>query len=61
MNLDDLIITVFCVVDDDLNDILGTSRLRQRGPALILSDSEVITMEIVGEYLELGKDKFIYG
>ncbi len=60
MNLDDLIITVFCVVDDALNDILGTSRLRQRSPTPILSDSEVITMEIVGEYLELGKDKSIY-
>lgn len=34
--------------------------LRQRGPLPRLSDSEVITMEIVGEYLGLNTEKDIY-
>ena len=50
----DFIITVFCKIDDMLKDIFKNNRLRQRGPQPKLSDSEVITIEIVGEFL--GKD-----
>lgn len=37
-------------------ELLGRRRLIQRGPALVLADSEVLTMEIVGEYLSLNQD-----
>jgi hypothetical protein len=37
--------------------ILTGHRLRTRGPAPKLSDSEVITMEVVGSYLGLSQDK----
>ena len=60
MNLDDFIITTFCTIDDTMKQLFGTTRLRQRGPAPALSDSETITMEIVGEYLSLNQDKAIY-
>ena len=60
MDLDDFIITTFCMIDDMLKDILGSGRLRQRGPAPVLSDSEVLTIEVVGEYLRLHQDKAIF-
>ena len=63
MNLDDFIVAVFCVIDDTLKEILRErriKRLRSRGPMPKLSDSEVITMEVVGEYLSLNTDKAIF-
>jgi hypothetical protein len=35
-------------------------RVRSRGPAPILADSEVLTMEVVGEFLGLDQDVAIY-
>ena len=60
MDLDDFIITTFCMIDDTIKDILGNRRLRQRGPAPALSDSEALTIEVVGEYLRLHQDKAIF-
>ena len=60
MDLDDFIITAFCIIDDTMNDILRHRRLRQRGPKPSLSDSEVLTIEVVGEYLRLHQDKAIF-
>ena len=60
MDLDTFIITAFCLIDDMLKEILSNKRLRQRGPMPLLADSEVLTMEVVGEYLGLNKDKAIY-
>jgi len=56
MPLEDFIITVFCWVDQHLNALFGDRRLRQRGFAPKLTDSEVITMEVVGEFLGLDTD-----
>lgn len=56
MDLDSLIIAVFCLVDDCLRQSFAQSRLRQRGPHPVLSDSEVLTIEIIGEYLGLDCD-----
>ena len=56
MPLEDFIIRVFCWVDEHVNALLGDHRLRQRGFAPKLSDSEVITMEVVGEFLGLDTD-----
>ncbi len=57
MDLDRFLLATFCLVDDILSDILSHRRLRQRGPAPKLADSEVITMAIVGAYLSLPQDQ----
>jgi hypothetical protein len=57
MPLEDFIIKTYVLVDDFL-EILPT--LRKRGPSPQLTDAEVITMEIVGEFLGRGSDKEIY-
>lgn len=56
MPLEDFIITVFCWVDEHLKALLGDHRWRRRGFAPKLTDSEVITMEGVGEFLGLDTD-----
>lgn len=48
MDLSTFIVAVFCLIDDRLKK---ERRIRRRGPAPKLSDSEVLTMEIVGEFL----------
>ena len=48
MDLDDVMIAVFCIVDEAVPRVTDGQRLRQRGPRPILADSEVITMEVVG-------------
>jgi hypothetical protein len=60
MDLDDFIIAVFCLLDEAIPAVLGGHRLRQRGPAPILADSEVMTMEVVGEYLGLAHDSALF-
>ncbi len=52
MSVEDFIITVYCLVDNELKKINKT--LRSRGFEPKLTDAEVITMEITGEFL--GKD-----
>lgn len=60
MPIDDLIITVFCLVDDQFNRLLNGRKIRQRGFRPSLSDSEVITMEIIGEFSGYDTDKQIW-
>lgn len=60
MSLDDLIIAWFCLIDDLLPGVTEGKRLRQRGPAPRLADSEVLTMEVVGTYLGLSQDKALF-
>jgi hypothetical protein len=60
MPTDDFIIAVFCLVDDQLKKLLNDKKLRQRGFQPNLTDSEVITMEIVGEFLGYDEDKKIW-
>jgi len=50
------LIAVYCFIDDWLKD----KRLPRRGPQPKLSDAEVLTMEIMGEFLGLDTDKAIY-
>jgi len=59
MPLEDFIINLFCWVEDRLNRLMGDQRLRQRGFAPKLSDGEVLTMEVVGEFLGLDTDQRI--
>ena len=57
MDLSTFIITVFCLIDDQLKDL---GRLRERGPAPTLCDSEVLTIEVVGEFLGLDEDTKLF-
>ena len=56
MDATTLLITVYCLIDD----WLAGRRLRQRGPTPTLSDSEVLTIECVGEFLGIDTDKGLY-
>ena len=56
MDLSTFIVAVFCLIDDRIKDL----RVRQRGPSPEISDSEVLTIEIVGEFLGLDTDKDIH-
>ena len=60
MDLETFIIAVFCLVDDFVRDLCRGRRLRQRGPAPILADSEVLTVEITGEFLGLDTDQALH-
>lgn len=60
MDLDDFIIAVFCLVDETIPQASGGRRLRQRGSQPVLADSEVVTMEVVGEYLGLEQDSTLF-
>ena len=55
MDLESFIILVFCTIDDFLR--VCRPKLRQRGPAPTLADSEILTIETVGEFLGLDTDR----
>jgi hypothetical protein len=56
MDVSTFAISVFCIVDD----WFGDRKLRRRGFAPTLSDSEVLTIEIVGEFLGIDTDQGLY-
>lgn len=60
MNLDTFIITCFCLIDEMVPVVTKDHCLRARGPAPRLSESEVITMEVVGSYLGLSQDAQLF-
>jgi len=60
MNLDDFIVNIFCETDNFMKNFFQPRMLRTRGPMPQLADSEVLTMEIVGEILGLDTDKTIF-
>ena len=60
MSIDHFIIAVFCLIDNELKNILAGAKLRNKGPSPALEDSEVITMELVGEFLGKDRDKTIW-
>lgn len=57
MSMEDFIIAVYCLVDEMLKNLLDKQKLRQRGFKPNLSDSEIITMEVVAEFLGIDTDK----
>lgn len=59
MTLEEFIIHTYCFVDDYFHKSFPKP-LRKRGEKPALSDTEVLTMEIVGEYLGYGSDKAIW-
>lgn len=57
MDLNTFIVAVFYEVD---NWFMGQQKLRRRGPEPELSDPEVLTMEIVGEFLGIDSEKDLF-
>lgn len=55
MPLQNFIITVYCLIDEMLK-LVAHQKIRQKGFEPSLSDSEVITMEIVAEFLGIDTD-----
>ncbi len=56
MDITTFMIAVYCVLDD----FLAGTRLRQRGPQPTLRDSEVLTIEVVGEFLGIDTESNIF-
>jgi hypothetical protein len=59
MTPQDLLLEVFCLVDDELQ-ALNRGRLRQRGPLPTLADSDVLTIELVGEFWKHDCDRDLF-
>jgi len=59
MSIHEFIISIYLILEE-LYSIIVTQPLRSRGFAPALSDVEIITMQIVGEFLELDSDKNIW-
>ena len=62
MDLDTFIVATYRLVEETIDEALGGGeRLRlRRGPAPKLSDVEVFTIELVGEFLGIDTDKAIH-
>ena len=60
MDRDTFIITIYCLVVEQYRVIASQFKLRRGGFAPALTDEEVITMEICGEYFKYHTDKDIY-
>ena len=56
MDLTTFMVSVYCLVADKIEGL----QLRQRGPQPRLTDAEVLTMEIVGEYLGIDTEIGLY-
>lgn len=56
MSIEDFIITVYCLVDEMLK-LVVKQKLRHRGFEPHLSDAEILTMEIIAEFLGIDTDK----
>lgn len=60
MDLETFIVATFVWIDDALAAwVAEVGPLRTRGPAPVLADSEVLTMEVVGEFLGIDCDSAI--
>jgi hypothetical protein len=63
MTFEDYLLHLFYLVDSELEALkseLNLPRLRARGPEPVLHDSEVITMELAGEFKGIDTDEGIY-
>lgn len=56
MNLEEFIVWTYVEIERIYGEIVGEGRLRSRGPSPALSDIEVLTMEIIGEYQGFDSD-----
>lgn len=60
MDRDTFIMTVYCLVDEECKKLRAVYRVRHAGFTPALSDVEVLTMEICGEYFTLQTDKDLF-
>jgi hypothetical protein len=60
MDRDDFIITVYCEVCEHYRTIKRQPPIRRGGFEPVLTDEEVITLEICGEFFKLSSDKDIF-
>lgn len=60
MDRDDFIITVYCLVCDHYRAVIAQHPIRRGGFAPQLTDEEVITLEICGEYFKLNTDRDLF-
>jgi hypothetical protein len=60
MDRDDFIITVYCLVCEHYQAIKTHYGVRRGGVAPTLTDEEVITIELCGEYFKLARDEDIF-
>ena len=60
MERDTFIITVFCLVSEQMNILRKIYPLRRGGFTPALSDEEVIAIEICGEFFKLSTDKDLF-
>jgi hypothetical protein len=56
MDISTFMIAVFCLIED----FLAGQRLRKRGPQPTLRDSEVLTIEVVGEFLGIDTESNMF-
>jgi hypothetical protein len=56
MDITTFMIAVYCLIEDQI----AGQRLRKRGPQPTLRDSEVLTMEVVGEFLGIDTESNIF-
>jgi len=59
MLLEYFIISVYCWVDETLSNLTKGQQLRLRGFQPALSNAEVITLEVIGEFLGIDTDSGI--
>lgn len=59
-DMEEYIIAVYCLIDDQIKALPCCRHTRRRGFAPGLSESEVITIEVVGEFLGLDTDSGIW-
>ena len=57
MDINTFIIIIYCLIDDWLQE---QPRYRSRGPQPTVSDSELLTIEVVGAFLGHGTDKGLF-
>ena len=60
MDLETFLTAVYCRIDDALALPGAAQKLRQRGPAPVLADSEVLAIAVAGEFLGLATDQALY-
>jgi hypothetical protein len=60
MSTREMLLVVFCLIDDELQDPAFADALRSRGPEPVLKDSEVLTIELVGEFLGYDRDSALF-
>ena len=62
VDLDTFIVATYCLLDEAMDQLLPDGeRLRKRGPdPLFLDDKEVLTIEVVGEFLGIDTDEGLF-